>query len=71
MLTETGIERRSDGPRRALSVPAAAADGSGACRCDSIATPIDIAPPSSSSTPMNPKNRARPVPGGEGGGGAE
>src|SRR6202035_5048358 len=58
--TDTGGERRSHGPRAKLPVvPAAAADGCGACTWDSSATPTASRPLMISTTPSTPATRAR------------
>ena len=64
MVTDTGTERRSDGPRARSGpiVPAAEAAGAGACCWARIAIVIVSAPPNSSATPAHPASLARPRP---------
>jgi hypothetical protein len=60
IATETGSERRSDGPRADGPIaPAAAGDGCGACTWAAIATPTAATPPTISRTPATPATRAR------------
>src|ERR1700761_2137461 len=68
MLTATGSERGSRGPRASAAIdPAAPWPGCGAWTCDSAATPKAAAPPTISSTAATPASRARQLTGGRGG----
>src|SRR5215831_9604597 len=69
MCTDTGSERASDGPRaEALVMPAAAADGCGACTWLATATPTAPVPAAMSRAPAIPASRARRRSGAVGGG---
>src|SRR5215469_10392271 len=59
--TDTGSERRSDGPLAVAGpmAPAAPAAGAGACCWASIAAPMVTAPPTSSRVPAMPATRMR------------
>src|SRR5215472_16916565 len=59
IATDTGSERRSDGPRVDPMAPAAAGDGCGACTWAAIATPAAATPPTIRMTPVTPATRAR------------
>src|ERR1700731_4065498 len=61
--TDTGTERRNDGPRPCGPVaPAAAREGCGACCWALTATPTAAPPPTMRRTPTTPAMRARRLP---------
>src|SRR5215472_1617609 len=67
IATDTGSDRRSDGPwAEGPMAPAAAGDGCGACTWAAIATPTAATPPTISRTPATPATRPRRLAGGPG-----